>query len=112
GYIKPDPERATTKELAVAVDSVAQSASRGIYSINFVWTLIAGFLVMFMQAGFALVETGLIRAKNVAHTFSMNFVVYALGMLGFFVCGFAFMCGGLNGTAIGGPTSLGGTPTL
>jgi Amt family ammonium transporter len=112
GYTKPDPEKATSKELAVAVDAVAQSASHGIYSINFVWTLIAGFLVMFMQAGFALVETGLIRAKNAAHTFSMNFMVYALGMFGFFVCGFAFMCGGLNGTAIGGPASLGGTPTL
>ena len=67
---------------------------------------------MFMQAGFALVETGLIRAKNAAHTMSMNFAVYGLGMLGFFVCGFAFMCGGLNGTGIGGPASLGGTPTL
>ena len=33
-------------------------------------------------------------------------------MLGFFVCGFAFMCGGMNGTAIGGPASLGGVPTL
>ncbi len=82
------------------------------FSVNFVWTLVAGFLVMFMQAGFALVETGLIRAKNASHTMSMNFMVYALGMLGFFVCGFAFMCGGLNGTAIGGPASLGGTPTL
>jgi len=67
---------------------------------------------MFMQAGFALVETGLVRAKNAAHTMSMNFLVYALGMFGFFVCGFAFMCGGLNGTAIGGPVTLGGTPTL
>src|SRR6266571_4957472 len=54
GYTKPDPEKATTKELATAVDAVAQSASHGIYSANFVWTLIAGFLVMFMQAGFAL----------------------------------------------------------
>jgi ammonium transporter, Amt family len=112
GYTKPDPEKATPKDLAVAVDAVAQSASHGIYSSNFTWTLVAGFLVMFMQAGFALVETGLIRAKNAAHTMSMNFMVYGLGMLGFFVCGFAFMCGGLNGTAIGGPASLGGTPTL
>jgi Amt family ammonium transporter len=111
-YTKPDPDKATTKDLAVAVDAVAQSASHGIYSVNFVWVLIAGFLVMFMQAGFALVETGLVRAKNAAHTMSMNFLVYALGMFGFFVCGFAFMCGGLNGTAIGGPASLGGTPTL
>jgi len=112
GYTKPDPAKATTKDLAVAVDAVAQSASHGLFSANFVWTLVAGFLVMFMQAGFALVETGLIRAKNAAHTMSMNFMVYGLGMLGFFVCGFAFMCGGLNGTAIGGPASLGGVPTL
>src|SRR5881394_2611271 len=111
GYTKPDPAKATTKDLAVAVDAVAQSASHGIYSANFIWTLVAGFLVMFMQAGFALVETGLIRAKNVAHTFSMNFAVYALGMFGFFVCGFALMCGGMNGTAIGGPATLGGLPT-
>jgi len=112
GYTKPDPAKATPKELATAVDAVAQAASHSLYSVNFVWTLIAGFLVMFMQAGFALVETGLVRAKNAAHTMSMNFLVYALGMFGFFVCGFAFMCGGLNGTAIGGPASLGGTPTL
>jgi ammonium transporter, Amt family len=112
GYTKPDPAKATTKDLAVAVDAVAQSASHSLFSINFVWTLVAGFLVMFMQAGFALVETGLIRAKNASHTFSMNFAVYALGMFGFFVCGFAFMCGGLNGTAIGGPVTLGGVPTL
>jgi Amt family ammonium transporter len=112
GYTKPDPDKATTKDLAIAVDAVAQSASHGIYSINFVWTLIAGFLVMFMQAGFAFVETGLIRAKNASHTFTMNFLVYGLGLFGFFVCGFAFMCGGLNGTGIGGPASLGGVPTL
>ncbi len=99
----PIPAKATTKDVAAAVDAVAQSASHSIFSINFVWTLVAGFLVMFMQAGFALVETGLIRAKNASHTMSMNFMVYALGMFGFFVCGFAFMCGGLNGTAIGGP---------
>ncbi len=112
GYTKPDPDKATPKDLAIAVDAVAQSASHAIFSINFVWTLVAGFLVMFMQAGFALVETGLIRAKNASHTMSMNFAVYALGMFGFFVCGFAFMCGGFNGTAIGGPVTLGGLPTL
>src|SRR4030095_3476523 len=59
-----------------------------------------------------LVETGLIRGKNAAHTMSMNFLVYALGMFGFFVCGFALMCGGMNGTNIGGPATLGGVATL
>jgi Amt family ammonium transporter len=47
-----------------------------------------------MQAGFALVETGLCRAKNSSHTMAMNFMIYPLGMLGFYLCGFAFMFGG------------------
>src|SRR5437660_1527015 len=51
------------------------------FSLNIVWTLLCGFLVMFMQAGFALLETGLVRAKNAAHTMSMNFLVYAVGIL-------------------------------
>lgn len=97
---------------ATNLDAVAQSASRSYFSINFVWTLVAGFLVMFMQAGFALVEAGLCRAKNAGHTMAMNFMVYALGMTGFFICGFAFMCGGANGTPIGGPGMLGGIPVL
>src|SRR5262249_40822410 len=59
-----------------------------LYSINYVWVLIAGFLVMFMQAGFMLVETGLCRAKNAAHTSAMNFLVYPLGCLAFWVYGF------------------------
>jgi ammonium transporter, Amt family len=83
-------------------------------AINFIWTLVAGFLVMFMQAGFALIETGMCRAKNAAHTMSMNLLVYCLSMMGFFVCGFALMMGGVNGSPagsgaplIGGPKSLG-----
>jgi len=63
-------------------------------AINFVWTLVTGFLVMFMQAGFALVETGLIRAKNANHTMMMNFMVYGLGLFAYYVCGFAIQMGG------------------
>jgi Amt family ammonium transporter len=59
------------------------------FSINMVWTLITGFLVMFMQAGFAMVETGMCRAKNASHTIAMNFMIYPLGCLGFWVYGFA-----------------------
>jgi len=94
------------------VEELGQHTAKLYYSMNFVWVLVSGFLVIFMQAGFALVETGLCRAKNASHTMSMNFMVYALGMLGFFVCGFALMCGGYNGTAIGGPGQLGGLPTM
>ena len=49
----------------------------------------AAFLVMLMQAGFALVETGLCRAKNAAHTMSMSLMIYALGCLSFWAYGFA-----------------------
>ena len=83
----------------LTIKDVADKVGKNVISINIVWTLITGFLVMFMQAGFALVETGLCRAKNSAHTMAMNFMIYPLGMLGFYVCGFAFMFGGCR-TAI------------
>jgi Amt family ammonium transporter len=71
------------------------------------WTLLAGFMVMFMQAGFALVETGLTRAKNVAHTMAMNFLVYPIGVIGFWAIGFALAFGGVGPLA-----SFGGDATL
>jgi ammonium transporter, Amt family len=99
------PEAPTNQELSTNV-------SHAFFSLNMVWVLLCGFLVMFMQAGFALVETGLVRLKNVAHTMLMNLMVYAIGMLGFFLSGFALMSGGMNGTPIGGPGNLGGLPHL
>ena len=65
-------------------------------SLNLLWAMIAGFLVMFMQAGFAFLETGLCRAKNCAHTMAMNFMIYGIGLLGFWACGFAFQMGGVG----------------
>src|SRR6185369_11615911 len=47
---------------ALSITDVYDRVAHNLYSINFVWTLVAGFLVMFMQAGFMLVETGLCRA--------------------------------------------------
>jgi ammonium transporter, Amt family len=82
----------TNKGLTLA-DTVNQVGQNRI-AINFVWTLITGFLVMFMQAGFALVETGLCRAKNANHTMMMNFMVYGFGLFAFWVCGFALQMGG------------------
>ncbi len=110
GQIAPmkDKLEKTVQETSTLADSLkaAQSTADKKYSdvkdatdlsINISWTLITGFLVMFMQAGFAMVETGFTRAKNVAHTMMMNFMVYSLGMLGFWVCGFAFQFGGTGG---------------
>ncbi|MDR3641117.1 MAG: ammonium transporter [Humidesulfovibrio sp.] len=74
---------------------------------NMAWTLLCGFLVMFMQVGFALCETGFTRAKNASHTMAMNIMVYGIGMLGFWLCGFALQMGGGGGAAtLGGGTLL------
>ncbi len=96
-------------------DPAAQLADDTV-SINAMWTLLAGVLVFFMQAGFALVETGFTRAKNVAHTMMMNMMVFCIGAIGYYLTGFAFQFGGVNVSypAIGNlgewnfaPTSLG-----
>jgi Amt family ammonium transporter len=76
-------------------------------SLNIVWTLVTGFLVMFMQAGFALVETGLTRAKNVAHTMAMNLLVYGICIVAFWSIGFALQMGGVGPLA-----TFGGDGTL
>jgi Amt family ammonium transporter len=75
---------------------VANTVSANTVAINFVWTLVAGFLVMFMQAGFAMVETGFTRAKNAAHTITMNFMVYGIAMLAYWAVGFALQAGGVG----------------
>ncbi len=101
-----DEYTAQTKIEPLAV-KLADSVGHNRVAINFTWTLLTGFLVMFMQAGFALVETGLCRAKNAGHTMAMNFMIYPLGMLGFYLCGFAFMFGGMGANAtLGGYAGL------
>jgi ammonium transporter, Amt family len=102
---KPDPNGAKTgtaldissvKPGEPTMNELADQVGKNKISINLVWLLMAGFLVFFMQAGFALVETGFTRAKNVAHTMAMNLFVYPAGMLAFYVCGFAIMFGGVG----------------
>ncbi len=80
-------------------------------ALKVAWILMAGFLVLVLKAGFAMMEAGLIRAKNVAHTVAMNFGVYAIGMLGFWAVGFALMFGGHAGMldAMGSASALGRT---
>src|SRR3982750_4296696 len=111
-----DPTGATTgtaKDVTVkdaanpTMTEVMDTVGQKKIAINVVWTLLCGFLVMFMQAGFAMVETGFTRAKNVAHTMGMNFMVYAIGMLGYWICGYALQMGGVCALA-----ALGGTGPL
>ncbi len=107
-----DVVAADTKKGLTLADIVNQAGQNRI-AINFVWTLIAGFLVMFMQAGFALVETGLCRAKNANHTMMMNFMVYGFGLFAFWVCGFAIqMGGGAPYSTLGGINGLSSEYTI
>ena len=88
---------------------LADAVGQNRIAINLTWTLITGFLVMFMQAGFALVETGFTRAKNAVHTMLMNFLVYVIGLTGFWIAGFALMYGATPLTSLGGTAGLDAT---
>ena len=101
-------EPATNETVMKVLDSVGQNT----LATNMMWLLITGFMVMFMQAGFAMVETGFCRAKNAAHVIMTNFMIYPIGMLGFWIAGFAIMYGSLAASKIGGPVPLGGLPIL
>ncbi|MFM7744039.1 MAG: ammonium transporter, partial [Actinomycetota bacterium] len=68
---------------------------------NLLWVVIGAMLVIFMQAGFALVETGFCRAKHAAHVVSTNFAIFGLGFIGFFFIGFPLAFGGFSYSAFG-----------
>jgi Amt family ammonium transporter len=97
----------TPKAKGLTVGDLANQIGQNKIAVNFVWTLVTGFLVMFMQAGFAVVETGLCRVKNSNHTMMMNFMVYGVGMLAYWLIGFAIQEGGVGAVA-----NLGGSPVL
>ena len=70
-------------------------------AIDTIWVLVAAALVFFMQAGFAMVETGLTRAKNAGNIIMKNLMDFALGTLVFWFIGFGIMFAG-NGPLFGG----------
>lgn len=81
------------------ISDVATTANKAYYGANFVWIMLTGFAVFFFQCGFAMVETGFCRGKNAAHTMTMNFMVFLVGAIGYFLTGFAFQFGGSGGAA-------------
>jgi ammonium transporter, Amt family len=90
----------TTGELADQLGHVT-------VSLNMFFLIFGGALVFFMQAGFALVETGFCRSKNAVHVIMTNFVIFAVGTVAYWAVGFAFQFGGA-----GAPATLGGTQAL
>jgi Amt family ammonium transporter len=71
--------------------------SKGGYSVDALWTVIAAILVFWMQAGFALVEAGFTRAKNVVNILMKNLMDFSLGSIVFWAFGFGLMFGVSNG---------------
>ncbi len=74
-------------------EDVPLEASNVQGNLNWTWTLIAASLVFFMQAGFAMVETGFTRAKNAGNILMKNLMDFSMGILAFWAVGFAFMFG-------------------
>ncbi|MHC4745016.1 MAG: ammonium transporter, partial [Planctomycetota bacterium] len=67
------------------------------HGLDTVWVLVAACLVFFMQAGFGMVESGFIRAKNTCNILTKNFLDFCMASLGFFLIGYALMFGDDNG---------------
>jgi len=78
------------------------------FSLNLAWVLVGGFLVMFMQVGFAMLETGFTRSKNAVNTMAMNLMIYPIGIIGFWMTGYALMMGGVTQWPSLGATGIAG----
>ncbi|MEZ5216250.1 MAG: ammonium transporter [Ilumatobacteraceae bacterium] len=95
--------------LAAGPDVDAPTAA---LSLNLLWVVIGAALVVFMQAGFAMVETGFCRAKHAAHVVSTNFMIFGLGFVGYFLVGYAFMFGGFSLPGVFGMDAASGSALI
>lgn len=83
--------------MAQTSDDVAAALAALQNNVNIVWTSVAAFLVFFMQAGFAMVESGFTRAKNTVNIMMKNLMDFCIGTVSFFLIGFGLMFGESNG---------------
>jgi len=81
---------------ATAAEVALDQAGHDKISINFVWLFLGAALVFFMQAGFALLETGFCQKKNALHVMMTNFMIFGIGVIAFYFIGFGLMFGGLG----------------
>ena len=109
-------QAATTEAEAQAcaqaeIGALATQVGHDKLAVNFTWTLILGAFVLFMQAGFALLTTGLTRAKNAGHMMMLNFAAFVIAWIAYYAVGFAFQFGGVGSTT-SAPGNLGGAMVL
>ncbi len=90
--------------VATSTDEIVQKINLISLGLDTVWVMMAGFLVFFMNMGFAMVESGLARAKNTVNILAKNFVVFALASIAFWVLGFGLMFG--NGNVVVGTEGI------
>jgi hypothetical protein len=83
-----------TDEASIEDSPVGNS---GGYPVNYLWTVIAGILVFWMQAGVSLIEAGFTRAKNAVNIFMKNVMDFSIGTLAFWAVGFGLMFGASTG---------------
>ncbi|MCS7293130.1 MAG: hypothetical protein RMI89_09205, partial [Gloeomargarita sp. SKYBB_i_bin120] len=105
----PAPPAVDLSGLEKNLKEVTEQASNVKVAVDTVWVLLCAFLVIFMNAGFAMVESGFCRQKNAVNILAKNLIVFAISTLAFWIFGFAFMFGdgneflGLNGFFLAGP---------
>jgi Amt family ammonium transporter len=92
---------------ASRIDGVLNELGHSKIALNFVWVFLGGCLVFFMQAGFALLETGFCQQKNALQVMMTNFMIFGIAVIAFYFIGFGLMFGGI------GPLKMfGGGPIL
>lgn len=91
------PASGTTEAAPTGQQSGPTPEAAALGDVDALWTCLAAFLVFFMQAGFAMVETGFTRAKNACNILMKNTMDFALGSVVFWMLGFGLMFGVSNG---------------
>jgi Amt family ammonium transporter len=85
----------------ITIDTVNTSVATLQGTLNTIWILIASILVIFMNAGFAMLEAGLCRQKNAVNILTKNLIVFALATVAFWAIGFSLMFGNSGNPFIG-----------
>jgi len=90
-----------TEVVEVTVETVNTNMAILQGNLNTIWILIASILVIFMNAGFAMLEAGLCRQKNAVNILTKNLIVFALATVAFWAIGFSLMFGNSGNPFIG-----------
>ena len=93
---------AAAQEVEVSNEALAEAGGYTQAVLDNLWVFIAGVLVFLMQAGFALVESGLTRAKNIGNIMAKNLADMAIGVLAFFIIGWTIAYGADGNDWFGG----------